>query len=473
MTDEDVSMQEEELENTAEPIAAGHIEDSREEIVAWVNRQMPIKLRLRLSLVNKAIAVRREDPLGQARKERATLSGIEFKKVGAFGDRKIVLQFLHTGNRVSDPTTLVRKMLRTAGCALAEDESLKLRGAESLECKVLPALSAYIRFGAKPKPTDERPKKWHSLHYSFPTRFRESRPSQLPWTRIPPDQLAALEPRLQPVPAPPQPRPPRAPQLQQQPVVLLQPGQRAPIVLDDDSDSDDDEDISEDPVVVVREVREAEAVMLAQTAFEADRAMRELAAKEGWDNELNPVAQSRALEGAAARGLRHGDAMVAGGGGGAAAVVMVLEGDEARQLFSRGLQQVAENERRQEEADWLRQAPARQRELLKFQQQQQQQQQNTADAPNAKRQRTTDRDGPTSCTSHTTTTSADTSSEKRDEDTGLCRVCYERPINTVLIPCGHFGFCSECTTPAMLQTTRRKCFVCKTPVTAVQRVYTI
>ena len=49
----------------------------------------------------------------------------------------------------------------------------------------------------------------------------------------------------------------------------------------------------------------------------------------------------------------------------------------------------------------------------------------------------------------------------------LCSICFERRINTILIPCGH-TFCKDC-----LQSYNTKtCFICRDDIETLQKIYT-
>ena len=49
-----------------------------------------------------------------------------------------------------------------------------------------------------------------------------------------------------------------------------------------------------------------------------------------------------------------------------------------------------------------------------------------------------------------------------------CNVCYSRPRECCLLPCGHAGLCLSCGARAQ---TRGRCFVCRQPIEDVMRIY--
>lgn len=46
----------------------------------------------------------------------------------------------------------------------------------------------------------------------------------------------------------------------------------------------------------------------------------------------------------------------------------------------------------------------------------------------------------------------------------LCRVCYDRPINVVLVPCGHFDVCASCAERC------KDCPICRRPIRGTVRI---
>ena len=48
----------------------------------------------------------------------------------------------------------------------------------------------------------------------------------------------------------------------------------------------------------------------------------------------------------------------------------------------------------------------------------------------------------------------------------MCTICFENPINTCIVPCGH-TFCSECTTNQI----RFQCAVCRTTIISKQKIF--
>ncbi|KAF4661929.1 Baculoviral IAP repeat containing [Perkinsus olseni] len=55
----------------------------------------------------------------------------------------------------------------------------------------------------------------------------------------------------------------------------------------------------------------------------------------------------------------------------------------------------------------------------------------------------------------------------KDED--ACKVCYERAIDTVLVPCGHFVVCSVCV--LRLDDTDKQCPICRTAYQLAQKIF--
>ena len=46
----------------------------------------------------------------------------------------------------------------------------------------------------------------------------------------------------------------------------------------------------------------------------------------------------------------------------------------------------------------------------------------------------------------------------------LCRVCYDKPFNVVLVPCGHFAVCSSCAERC------KDCPICRRPIRGTVRI---
>ena len=49
-----------------------------------------------------------------------------------------------------------------------------------------------------------------------------------------------------------------------------------------------------------------------------------------------------------------------------------------------------------------------------------------------------------------------------------CNVCYSRPRQFALLPCGHATYCEQCSNRAM---SRGRCFTCRQPIEQVVRIY--
>ena len=51
-----------------------------------------------------------------------------------------------------------------------------------------------------------------------------------------------------------------------------------------------------------------------------------------------------------------------------------------------------------------------------------------------------------------------------DSSDVLCRVCYDKPFNVVLVPCGHFAVCSSCAERC------KDCPICRRPIRGTVRI---
>ena len=51
----------------------------------------------------------------------------------------------------------------------------------------------------------------------------------------------------------------------------------------------------------------------------------------------------------------------------------------------------------------------------------------------------------------------------------LCSICNSKPLAKTFVSCGHV-FCEDCSTKA-LNSTRKRCFTCRTPITEAVSVY--
>ena len=73
----------------------------------------------------------------------------------------------------------------------------------------------------------------------------------------------------------------------------------------------------------------------------------------------------------------------------------------------------------------------------------------------------------------TATTSATSARSTNDDADGMCKVCWEREINAMTIPCRHLKFCAEC----MIQPgtegvpTMKECPCCRAEITSVMRIH--
>ena len=59
-----------------------------------------------------------------------------------------------------------------------------------------------------------------------------------------------------------------------------------------------------------------------------------------------------------------------------------------------------------------------------------------------------------------------TCSENDEEN---CKICYEKKINCVLIPCGHLAFCYACAN--VLKSSTKSCGICRTPIASVVQTF--
>jgi hypothetical protein len=59
-----------------------------------------------------------------------------------------------------------------------------------------------------------------------------------------------------------------------------------------------------------------------------------------------------------------------------------------------------------------------------------------------------------------------TKKEPKDEDAGICQVCYDAQANCVIPPCGHLFFCSSCK-DQFEKTTPKRCPICRKEYTNV------
>eukprot|EP01122_Echinamoeba_exundans_P007727 TRINITY_DN2437_c0_g1_i1.p1 TRINITY_DN2437_c0_g1~~TRINITY_DN2437_c0_g1_i1.p1 ORF type:complete len:184 (-),score=13.53 TRINITY_DN2437_c0_g1_i1:93-644(-) len=52
-----------------------------------------------------------------------------------------------------------------------------------------------------------------------------------------------------------------------------------------------------------------------------------------------------------------------------------------------------------------------------------------------------------------------------DDEKGLCNICMERKINTVILECGHSSLCVECATPLT------SCPICRSQIARVVKIF--
>ena len=55
--------------------------------------------------------------------------------------------------------------------------------------------------------------------------------------------------------------------------------------------------------------------------------------------------------------------------------------------------------------------------------------------------------------------------DESTEDSGLCRICLDRPRRMLLMPCGHFHFCVECASSL------KECPICRRAVESTVTVF--
>jgi len=54
---------------------------------------------------------------------------------------------------------------------------------------------------------------------------------------------------------------------------------------------------------------------------------------------------------------------------------------------------------------------------------------------------------------------------KTNSNKDLCKICFEAPVNTILLKCGHIAFCRECCTQL------EQCPICRTQIYQVIETY--
>eukprot|EP01127_Copromyxa_protea_P018313 TRINITY_DN5733_c0_g1_i2.p1 TRINITY_DN5733_c0_g1~~TRINITY_DN5733_c0_g1_i2.p1 ORF type:complete len:421 (-),score=75.90 TRINITY_DN5733_c0_g1_i2:84-1346(-) len=59
-------------------------------------------------------------------------------------------------------------------------------------------------------------------------------------------------------------------------------------------------------------------------------------------------------------------------------------------------------------------------------------------------------------------------SEKTEDDS--CKVCFDNPINTCIIPCGHLSVCLDCS-QAIMASTRKQCPICQVDIAQIVKIF--
>eukprot|EP01111_Echinosteliopsis_oligospora_P009626 TRINITY_DN2855_c0_g1_i2.p1 TRINITY_DN2855_c0_g1~~TRINITY_DN2855_c0_g1_i2.p1 ORF type:complete len:400 (+),score=131.18 TRINITY_DN2855_c0_g1_i2:125-1324(+) len=57
--------------------------------------------------------------------------------------------------------------------------------------------------------------------------------------------------------------------------------------------------------------------------------------------------------------------------------------------------------------------------------------------------------------------------EEEDDLEGKCKICYDRPIDTVILRCGHLAICLRCSKQL------KDCPICRKPITEIVRIYQV
>ena len=66
-------------------------------------------------------------------------------------------------------------------------------------------------------------------------------------------------------------------------------------------------------------------------------------------------------------------------------------------------------------------------------------------------------------------TSMCASGEEKPDDT--CKICFVNPINSVILPCGHFSICVHCGQRLQAKDASPKCPICRISITKIQQIF--
>jgi hypothetical protein len=66
------------------------------------------------------------------------------------------------------------------------------------------------------------------------------------------------------------------------------------------------------------------------------------------------------------------------------------------------------------------------------------------------------------------TTMCQSGEEKTDD---ICKICFVNPINSVILPCGHFSICVDCGQRLQAKDARAKCPICRVTMTKIQQIF--
>ena len=58
-----------------------------------------------------------------------------------------------------------------------------------------------------------------------------------------------------------------------------------------------------------------------------------------------------------------------------------------------------------------------------------------------------------------------------EEDKNMCKVCFERPVQITLVPCGHLCLCVDCS--GLLTAMEHKCPICRNNIDSVIKTFIV
>ena len=61
------------------------------------------------------------------------------------------------------------------------------------------------------------------------------------------------------------------------------------------------------------------------------------------------------------------------------------------------------------------------------------------------------------------------SGEEQTDD--ICKICFVNPINSVILPCGHFSICVDCGQRLQAKNPISKCPICRVTITKIQQIF--